>query len=99
MSRRDIAVKTFIAAVVSLLLCGIIAAELPELLTLTNNTSSDFTVRNVSSSPLPNAQSVLKCKESCNVLLAWLVFIARGPLVKAQLIPALVFILHCILRT
>jgi hypothetical protein len=102
MSRRDIVVKTFATAIVSLLLCGIIAAELPELLSLTDNTSNDFTISKVSSSRLPNAQTVQNVQKgaidlnnpSHNSL-----FLHLGPSVKAELIPALLFILHSILRT
>ena len=36
----------FVVAVVSVLLCGIVAGELPELLSLTDNTANDFTVHN-----------------------------------------------------
>jgi hypothetical protein len=41
--------KLLISAIVCLLLCGIVAAELPELLTLTDNTANDFTVCKASS--------------------------------------------------
>jgi hypothetical protein len=102
MSRRDIAAKAFITAIVSLLLCGIVAAELPELLSLTDNTSNDFTICKVSSSPLPNAQSVRNVQKAATDSKNpshGSPFSHLGPLVKAQLIPAAVFILHSILRT
>jgi hypothetical protein len=102
MSRRDIVVKTFVAAVVSLLLCGITAAELPELLTLTDNTSNDFTICKISSSRLSNAQSVQNVQKAAidlNNPSHSSLFLHLGPFVKAELIPALLFILHSILRT
>ena len=101
MSRRNIAVKTFVTAIVSLLLCGIVAAELPELLSLTDNTSNDLTICKVSSSLLPTAQSVQNVQEAAidsknsshNSL-----FLRLGPFVEAELIPVLLFILNSILR-
>jgi hypothetical protein len=39
----------FAIALVSLLLCAIVASELPELLTLTDNTANDFTLRRADS--------------------------------------------------
>jgi hypothetical protein len=38
-----------VPAVVCLLLCGIAAAEMPELLSLNDNTSNDFTIRKANS--------------------------------------------------
>jgi hypothetical protein len=49
MSVRTIMVRTLGIALVSLLLCAIFASELPELLSLTDNTTNDFTVRNADS--------------------------------------------------
>ena len=102
MSRRNIAVKTFVTAIVGLLLCGIVAAELPELLSLADNTSNDFTVCKVSLSLLPTAKSVqnvqkaaIDLKDSSHNSL----FLHLAPFVGAELIPALLFILHSILRT
>jgi hypothetical protein len=46
--------------IVGLLLCGLITAELPELLSLTDNTSNDFTVRKAPTpqgTPNPSAVS------------------------------------------
>jgi hypothetical protein len=43
--------KSVASALVCLLLCGtIVAAEFPELLSLTDNTANDFTVRRINSS-------------------------------------------------
>jgi len=44
-SSRSILGRWVFALVVCLLLCGIVSAEIPELLSLTDNTSNDFTIR------------------------------------------------------
>jgi len=41
--------RLLFCSVVCLLLCGIVSAELPELLSLTDNTSNDFTTRKAGS--------------------------------------------------
>jgi len=41
--------RLLFSSVVCLLLCGIVSAELPELLSLTDNTSNDFTIRKAGS--------------------------------------------------
>jgi len=43
--RKSISVKLLVAVAASLFLLGIVAVELPELLTLTDNTSNDFAMR------------------------------------------------------
>jgi hypothetical protein len=47
MPSRTIIVSTFGIALVSLLLCAVFASELPELLSLTDNTANDFTMCSV----------------------------------------------------
>ena len=47
-SRRPGSSKILVPIIVGLLLCGLVTAELPELLSLTDNTSNDFTVRKAS---------------------------------------------------
>jgi hypothetical protein len=37
--------KILVSSLVALLLCGIVASEFPELLSLTDNTANDFTLR------------------------------------------------------
>lgn len=56
-SRRSSASKLLVPIIVGLLLCGVIAAELPELLSLTDNTSNDFTLRK---SPAPQGAQNLR---------------------------------------
>lgn len=45
--------KILVAAVVCLLLCGIVAGEFPELLSLTDNATNDFTVVRTKASAFP----------------------------------------------
>ena len=47
-SRRPSSSRVLVPIIVGLLLCGLITAELPELLSLVDNTSNDFTVRKAS---------------------------------------------------
>jgi hypothetical protein len=63
MPRRITTLRMLGIALVSLLLCAIFASELPELLSLTDNTTNDFTVRSADSlfSPvLASARNVRK---------------------------------------
>ena len=55
MSRRTTIVRGLGISLVSVLLCAIFASELPELLSLTDNTANDFTMR----SPIPLVSPVL----------------------------------------
>jgi hypothetical protein len=47
--RRSTSAKFLVAVAVSVFLLGIVAAELPELLTLSDNTSNDFAMRQAGS--------------------------------------------------
>ena len=49
-SRRPRSATILIAAIVALVSCAVVAAELPELLSLTDSIANDFTVRNTSTS-------------------------------------------------
>lgn len=53
MPSRIIIVRTLGIALVSLLLCAIYASELPELLSLTDNTANDYVLRRADSLVLP----------------------------------------------
>ena len=46
--RRSGSVKILLPIIVGLLLCGLVTAELPEILSLTDNTANDFTIRKTS---------------------------------------------------
>jgi hypothetical protein len=50
--------------IVGLLLCGLVAAELPELLTLTDNTANDFTVRKGSTPQIAPKLSAVSYRSS-----------------------------------
>jgi hypothetical protein len=47
--RRSISAKMLVPIIASMLLCGIVAAEFPELLSLVDNVSNDFTIRKAGS--------------------------------------------------
>jgi len=47
-THRSILERSVFCLVVCVLLCGIVSSELPELLSLTDNTSNDFTIRKAS---------------------------------------------------
>jgi hypothetical protein len=49
-SKRARIGRVFAQAIVFLLLCGVVGGELPELLTLTDNTTNDFTIRTTTNS-------------------------------------------------
>jgi len=103
MVRKRISIGTILARVVlCLLMCGIVAGEFPELLSLTDNASNDFTVRGARSVVPP-----IRLSASKNVRIADKksapapnLFSSRvSPFEKAELVPADVFIRHSILRT
>jgi hypothetical protein len=60
MPSRTIIVRTFGIALVSLLLCAVFASELPELLSLTDNTANDYTLRRADSLVSPVLDSARK---------------------------------------
>src|ERR1700740_1111435 len=57
--------KILFPPIVGLLLCGLVASELPEILSLTDNTANDFTIRKASkpqSPPKLSAASYDSCQ-------------------------------------
>jgi hypothetical protein len=88
-------------ALLCLLLCGIVA-EFPELLSLTDNATNDFTVR-CARSVVPlvrlNASKQVRIANKDSALAPNLLFSRLGPFEKAELVPSDVFILYSILRT
>ncbi len=95
--------KILLASLVCLLLCGIVASEFPELLTLTDNTSNDFTVRNTSTAglrALPEAQRPVRIADINSTVPAAILLHSRLiALEKSAPVPSELFILHSILRT
>jgi hypothetical protein len=102
MSRRVIVVRTLVTALVSVLVCGIVATELPELLYLTDNTSNDFTICNASSLVLPvlqSAKNVRKATIDLDKSSHSFFFLHPGTFEKPALVPTFLLNLHSILRT
>jgi hypothetical protein len=64
MSSRSIIVRTFGIALVGLLLCAIFASELPELLSLTDNTANDFTMCSADSLVSPVLRSTKNVRKA-----------------------------------
>jgi hypothetical protein len=86
----------------TLLLCGIVASELPDLLSLTDNSANDFTMRSQDSlvpSVLNSARSVRKASIDLNTSTQDLPFRGPSTLEKKALAPSLHFVLYSILRT
>jgi len=87
--------------VVCLLICGVFASELPEHLTLTNETSNDYIVR--SPNVRKSIQALSSPRQEASVLVANML-----PLVESQMWSGLIldsapqphslFILHSVLR-
>jgi hypothetical protein len=95
--------KILVASLVCLLLCGIVASEFPELLTLTNDTSNDFTVRNANTAglrALPDAHRPVRVADINSSAPAAILLQSRLiAFEKAAPVPSELFILHSILRT
>ena len=95
--------KILLVSLVSILLCGMVASELPELLTLTNDTSNDFTVRNTSTAglrALPDSHRPVRIVAvNSSVPAAILLHSRRSAIETAAPVPSELFILHSVLRT
>jgi hypothetical protein len=102
MSRPIITVRTLGIALVSLLLCAIVASELPELLSLTDSAANDFTVRSADSLVWPvshTAKIVRKAAINFSNSTQDRPFERLGALEKTELAPSLRLILYFVLRT
>ena len=102
MERKQISIGKILApAVVCLLLCGIVAGEFPELLSLADNTANDFTVRSAHSVVPPpvrlSASKNIRIANKDSAPATDLLFSPLSPFEKAQLILE-VFVLHSVLR-
>jgi hypothetical protein len=95
--------KILLPGLVFLLLCGIVAGEFPELLSLSDNTANDFTVRRTDSvvSPafLGASTHVRKADINSSTCTPELHFSRVSPFEKAELIPSAAFTVHSVLRT
>ncbi|HWO34040.1 MAG TPA: hypothetical protein VNO32_35025 [Candidatus Acidoferrum sp.] len=100
MSSRIIAGRMVLVALVSLLLCGIVASEFPELLSLTDNTANDFTIR---ASPLVSSvqsgKDVGKAAIEFNNPALDSRFSRLGTFEKAAFVHSDLFVLYSVLRT
>jgi len=94
--------KIIVASLVSLLLCSIVASEFPELLSLTDNTVNDFTVRKTSTEglrALPDVRRPVRIADiNSSVPAAILLHSRLIPFEKAAPVPSELLILHSILR-
>ncbi len=101
-SKRISIGKILPRALLCLLLCGIVAGEFPELLSLTDNATNDFTVRGARS-VVPtvrlNTSKHVRIADKDSVSASNLLFSRFTPFEKAELAPSDVFILYSILRT
>lgn len=95
--------KLLLASLVSILLCGVVASEFPELLTLTNDTSNDFTVRNTNTPGLRGLadahRPVPLADLNSSLPAASLLHSRRIAFEKPAPAPSELFILHSVLRT
>src|SRR5450432_2914912 len=98
---RTMISKILLRALVSLLLCGIAASEFPELLSLTDNTSNDFTVRRTDSlalhARLEGSRRVQKADIASNICVPELYFSLLSPLKEIELVVTDTFILDSVL--
>jgi hypothetical protein len=94
--------KILVTVLVFVLLCGIVVGEFPELLSLTDNASNDFTMTRTKSAALPvlmHAGHLPAADINCNILAATLLFSHLKPFAEAASIPSERSILRSVLRT
>jgi hypothetical protein len=104
MARRRIQFgKIFVLAVIFLLLCGIVAGEFPELLSLTDNATNDFTVlrtKPVALTSLSHAgRNLSEANIFCSPLEPNFYYSRLNSFDAVASVPSERFILHSILRT
>ena len=93
--------KVLIPALVFLVLSGIVVAEFPELLTLTENTTNDFTVRKTTTTVLLvflDTSKYVRMAGLDSASAPGLLFSRLSPFEKAVLVPSRLFLLHSDLR-
>jgi hypothetical protein len=95
--------RILLTVVVLLLLCGIVAGEFPELLSLTDNATNDFTVLGTKSAVatvLLVARKHVPVSDADSETLALASHFSHAhPVEKGAYIPSGAFVLHPILRT
>jgi hypothetical protein len=94
--------QILVASLLSLLLCGMVVSEFPELISLTDNTVNDFTVRKTSTEglrALPGVRRPVRIADiNSSVPAAILLHSRLIPFEKAAPVPSELLILHSILR-
>lgn len=103
-SKRTHVRNFLIPALLFLVLSGIVVAEIPELLTLTENTTNDFTVRKINTAVL---RVFLETRnyvgiagvDSASASASALLFSRSTPLDNAALVPSKLFLHNSDLRT
>jgi len=95
--------KILVPTLIVLLLCGIFAGEFPELLSLTDNATNDFTVSRTNSVVLPVSAHASRQLPTADIdsraPAPDLVFSRPSPFENAALVPSDRFILYSVLRT
>lgn len=94
--------KILVTAVVCLLVCGIVAGEFPELLSLTDNATNDFTVVQTESTTLPvlvHASSCPAAEINGSISATTLPFSDLSPIQEEASIPSQKSALYFVLRT
>jgi len=104
MARERIKIgKICTTALVFLLLCGIVAGEFPELLSLTDKTCNDFTIRGTNSAVSRVLRDVRRDVQTAethhNAPAPHLLFSHLSPFENAVLFPKDLSIRHSVLRT
>jgi hypothetical protein len=95
--------KFLVASLLSILLCGIVASEFPELLSLTDNTTNDFTLRKTNTEglgALPDARGPVRIADINSSVPA--AILLRSRLIqfeKTAPVPSELLFLHSVLRT
>lgn len=94
--------KILVTSLVLLLLCSIVASEFPELLSLTDNTSNDFTLRKINTErlgALSGAGGPVRIADLNSSVLS--TSLVHSPLIPCEKAPVSseLFILHSVLRT
>ncbi len=104
MTRKRTRIGGIVAQViVFVLLCGIVGGEFPELLSLTDNTSNDFTVRKTNSTVSCLSRDASRHDRvsdvAPNIAERVSTFSCFSPFERAELVPSGVLNLYSILRT
>jgi hypothetical protein len=102
MPSRTIIVRTLGIALVSLLLCAVLATELPELLSLTDNSANDFTMCGVYRLGRPvlcTAMNVRKSAVKFNIATPDWLFGPLGLTERAETADSRLSVLYSVLRT